>query len=45
MSYKEYSKLSKELSGLIQYKHQNTTNLIIEKRLKELVKLLTPFAF
>tara|TARA_Y100000401_G_C8292033_1_gene209245 strand:- start:111 stop:248 length:138 start_codon:yes stop_codon:yes gene_type:complete len=45
MTYKEYTKLSKELSALNEYKHKNGTNLKIEKRLKELVKLMMPHAF
>jgi len=45
MTYQQYSKLSKELSALNEYKHKNGTNPKIEKRLKEIVKLLKPFAF
>jgi hypothetical protein len=45
MSYKEYSKLSKELSALNEYKHKNGTNPKIEKRLEQIVKLIMPYAF
>jgi len=45
MDYKTYCKLSKELSELVELKHQNKSNPKIEKRIKELVKLLMPHAF
>ncbi len=45
MSYKEYTKLSKELSALNLYKHKNGTNPKLEKRLKQIVKLIMPYAF
>jgi|8_EtaG_2_1085327.scaffolds.fasta_scaffold01734_8 hypothetical protein len=45
MSYKEYTKLSKELSALNSYKHKNGTNPKLEKRLKQIVKLIMPYAF
>lgn len=45
MEYQEYSKLSEELSILIEYKHKNGTNTEIENRLKQIVKKIMPFAF
>tara|TARA_B100000767_G_C19386102_1_gene377954 strand:- start:151 stop:288 length:138 start_codon:yes stop_codon:yes gene_type:complete len=45
MEYQEYSKLSNELSILNEYKHKNGTNPKIEKRLKQIVKQIMPFAF
>ena len=45
MTYKQYSKLSKELSALNEYKHKNGTNPKLEKRLEEIVKLIMPYAF
>ena len=45
MTYKEYSKLSNELSKLMFLKNSNKSTPKIEKRLKELVKLMTPFAW
>ena len=45
MTYKEYSKLSNELSKLMFLKNSNKSTSKIEKRLKELVKLMMPHAF
>ena len=46
MSYKEYSKLSKELSKLIEINyHKHNGTIKIKKRIAELVKLMEPFAF
>lgn len=45
MTYQEYTKLSKQLSKLMLLKNTNKSTPKIEKRLKELVKLMTPHAF
>ena len=45
MTYKEYSKLSNELSQLMLLKNNNKSTPKIEMRLKELVKLMMPHAF
>jgi len=45
MTYKEYSKLSDELSKLMLLKNSNKLTPKIEIRLKELVKLMLPHAF
>jgi|14_taG_2_1085336.scaffolds.fasta_scaffold184379_2 hypothetical protein len=46
MTYIKYKKLGKELSHLLEVKHQRGFSTIKEnKRLKTLAKLMTPYAF